>query len=126
MASIVLEEVIAAAPERAWSALADFANAHRAFAGVLTDCRLESDDVRVATFANGQQVRERLIGIDHDRRRIAYSALSFAHHNATFEVAAAGSGSRVIWSCDLLPNEAATQVRALMEAGLAAVKRNLA
>lgn len=126
MASIVLEEAVAAAPERVWAALADFANAHRPFAGVLTDCRLESDDVRVATFANGQQVRERLIGIDHDRRRIAYSALSFAHHNATFEVRADGGGSRVIWSCDVLPNEVAAQVRPLMEAGLTAAKRNLA
>lgn len=125
MTSIIMEETIAAAPEKVWAALSDFANAHRPFAGMLSDCTLEGDDVRVATFANGMKVRERLIGVDHERKRIAYSVLDFAHHNASFEVRAHGDGSRIVWSCDVFPHQASEQIRPLMQAGLATLKRNL-
>lgn len=126
MASIVMDEIITAAPDAVWAGLSAFGQAHRVFAGVLIDCALESGDVRTVTFANGAAVRERLIGLDHERRRIAYSALNFAHHNAAFEVCPHLEGSRVIWSCDVLPHEAGEQIRPLMQAGLAAMRRAFA
>ena len=46
-----------AGPDRAWAALRDVGNAHRAFAGVLTDARLDGDR-RVVTFANGVVAKE--------------------------------------------------------------------
>ncbi len=123
MASIVMDEIINAAPDTVWAGLSAFGQAHRVFAGVLTDCALESCDVRIVTFANGAAARERLIGLDHERRRIAYSVLNFAHHNASFEVRPHLDGSRVTWNCDVLPHEAADQIRPLMQAGFAAMKR---
>lgn len=126
MASIVMDEIINATPDTVWAGLSAFGEAHRVFPGVLTACTLESSDVRTVTFANGAAVRERLIGLDHERRRMAYSALSFAHHNASFEVRPHAEGSRVIWSCDVLPHEAAERIRPLMQAGFAAMKRAFA
>lgn len=126
MASIVMDEIINAAPDTVWAGLSAFGEAHRVFAGVLTGCVLESSDVRAVTFANGMVARERLIGLDHERRRIAYSVLNFAHHNAAFEVRPHLEGSRVIWSCDVLPHEADEQIRPLMQAGFAAMKRAFA
>jgi|CXWL01.1.fsa_nt_gi carbon monoxide dehydrogenase subunit G len=125
MASIIMDEIIAAPVERVWAALSDFAAADRVFTGVLTACALESDDVRSVTFANGMVARERLVGIDHDRRRFAYSVLNFAHHNASFEVTPHPEGARVSWVCDVLPHEAAAQIHPLMQAGFAAMKRSL-
>lgn len=126
MASIIMDEIIDATPETVWAGLSAFDQAHRVFAGVLTDCALESEEVRAVTFANGMVARERLIGVDHERRRIAYSVLNFAHHNASFEVTPHAGGARVIWSCDVLPHEAAEQIRPLMQAGFAAMRRAFA
>ncbi|WP_182911964.1 SRPBCC family protein [Sphingomonas cavernae] len=111
----------------AWQAAYDFGNAHHAFAGVLADCTLE-DDVRMVTFTNGMVVKERLIGIDEGRRRIAYAVIDgpFAHHNASFQIRDNGVGGGVmIWTCDILPDEASAMVEPLMQAGIEAFARNL-
>lgn len=126
MASITMETPVSDA-WAAWQAACDFGNAHRAFAGVLTDCTLE-DDVRTVTFANGMVVRERLIGIDEGRRRIAYAVVDgpFAHHNASFQIRDNGEGAgAMIWTCDVLPDEAVAMVEPLMQAGIEAFARNL-
>ena len=43
-----------------------------------------------------------------------------SHHNASFQVLAEGSGSRLVWIADVLPDAAADTVGAMMEAGLKA------
>ena len=47
---------------------------------------LEHDDTRVVTFANGLVVHERIVDVDDDARRLAYTVLDgpFTHHHATF------------------------------------------
>jgi hypothetical protein len=80
------------------------------------------------TFANGEVVRERIVGIDDRSRRLAYAAVGWrtTHHNASFEVVDDGeSRSRVIWITDLLPDGLAELVEGLMEQGSAAIKRTL-
>ena len=57
MATVQIETPIRAPAQQVWQALAATGDAHLAFAGVLTGCRLEREDVRVATFANGQVIR---------------------------------------------------------------------
>lgn len=70
MASIRKEIPLAAHPDAVWAAVRDFGAVHRrVFPGVLTDAHLDGD-ARVVTFANGLVVRERLVAIDDDARRI--------------------------------------------------------
>jgi hypothetical protein len=71
--------------------------------------------------------REVIVDIDEARRRLAYSVRSerLSHHNASFQVCADGAGSRLVWIADVLPNAAALNVAAMMQEGLAAVKRAL-
>ena len=127
MATIRREISVDASPATTWAAVRDVGNAHQLFAGVLTDCQLE-DGARTVTFANGMVVRELIVAIDDEARRLVWSARGerFVHHNASLEVLPAGEGgSRVVWTADLLPDELAPAVAGLMDMGGAAMQRTL-
>ena len=87
MASIWWEEPVAAPADLAWAALRRVGMAHQLFSPVLVDSTIEGD-IRTVTFANGQVVRERIIDVDEQRRRIAYSVLGdmFDHHSASMQI----------------------------------------
>ncbi len=127
MASIRKEIAIAARPEDVWAALRDVGAAHRLFAPVLVDARLE-EGARVVTFADGSSVRELIVDVDDGARRLAYAAVGgrTTHHHASMQVFAEGQGrSRVVWITDLLPHELSGPIAALVEQGAAAMKRTL-
>ena len=126
MASIIVEAVVHAPADEVWRALSNAGEAHRIFSAVLSDCRLESEDTRVVTFANGLVVTERIVGIDAALRRIAYSVTNgdFSHHAAAMQVFAEDNGtSRFVWTCDVLPDAATERIHPLMLAGTAAPRR---
>lgn len=133
MASIIKETVIDARPDDVWAALRDFHAVHERLAsGFVTDARPDGDDTRIVTFFNGAQAKEILVAVDDDARRLAYSVvagpLGTTHHNASaqvFTVGGADGQSRFVWITDVLPDEVATTVAALMDRGLAVIKQTL-
>jgi hypothetical protein len=73
MASIRKEIQIDAPPEKVWDALRDFGALHeRLVPGFVTDCRMDGED-RIVTFARGAVMREVLIDLDDDERRLVWS-----------------------------------------------------
>ena len=127
MTSIQREVSLDVSVERAWAALRDVGNVDRLFAGVLVDAKLEGD-VRTVTFNNGRVVRERIVDIDDERRRVAYGVLGppFAHHNASMQVLEeAGGRSRFVWISDFLPADLAATITPLVDEGCRAMQRNL-
>ena len=127
MASIRKEILIAARPDEVWDAIRDVGAIHTRLAkGFVTDTRLEGDS-RLVTFANGVVVRELIVDVDDDARRLAYAVVEWRakHHHATFQVFAQGNGSRVVWTTDLLPNDLAELVEGLMTQGAASMKTTL-
>jgi carbon monoxide dehydrogenase subunit G len=80
------------------------------------------------TFASGMTVDERIISIDDDVRRLAYSATGgrSEHHHATVEVLPDGDGSRIVWTTDVAPDEVGPAVRGMVEAGAQAIAATLA
>ena len=127
MASIVRELTVARDPELVWRSVRDVGNAHRLFAGVLTDCKLE-EGARTVTFANGMVVRELILDVNEEHRRVAYTSVGgrATHHNASLQVFADGPGrSRIVWVTDLLPAELAPAIAGLMDQGCAAMRRQL-
>ena len=128
MASIHHEIDIEVSADEAWRALRQMGLAHRLFAGVLIDGRIDGD-VRTVTFANGLVTRERIIDVDDERRRVAYSVIEgtpMSHHNASMEIVEAGPGScRFIWVADFLPEDFGPTMLPLMEAGAEAMKKVL-
>jgi carbon monoxide dehydrogenase subunit G len=127
MASIRKEIPLSASPEAVWDVVRDIGAVASRFApGFVTDVRME-EGARMVTFANGLVAREIIVDLDEAGRRLVYAIESerLTHHNASFQVLAEGSGSRLIWVADLLPDTAAANVGAMMEEGAAAVKRAL-
>ena len=128
MASIRREVVIDAAPETVWDALRDVGAVHERLApGFVTDVKLEPG-ARVVTFGNGMVARELIVDLDEQARRLAWSATGgrLAHHNASAQVFAEGEGrSRFVWIADLLPNEIAPAIAAMIEQGLGAIQKTL-
>jgi len=117
MASIRKDIHVGAQPSEAWDALRDYGAVHERVApGFVTGTQLDGAD-RIVTFAAGAVVRERLVTLDDDRRRLVYSAvdgpLGLSHHQASVEVLDADDGSlgcRLVWTIDVLPDEAAAVI----------------
>lgn len=127
MASIRREIVIQAPPERVWDAIRDVGALHtRLVPGFVVDTKLEPG-ARIVTFGNGMVVKEPIVDIDDEARRLVWAAVggSLAHYNASVQVFREGTGSRVVWIADFLPHEAAANLRQLIEAGCAVMKKTL-
>lgn len=126
MASIINETALAVDAGRAWALLREVGAAHLAFPGVLRGCVREEDGVRRVTFADGTEIRERIVTVDDARRRVAYAVIGgrFAHHSASMRIFAEGPGhSRFVWVSDFLPDQAAAFVAPLVEQGAEAFRR---
>jgi carbon monoxide dehydrogenase subunit G len=124
MATLHKEIHIEARPDAIWDAARDLGALHtRLVPGFVVDTKLEGNS-RVVTFGNGMVVREPIISVDDQRRRLAWTAIggNTTHYNAVFQVFAEGSGARVVWTTDLLPDEMADPVAAMQEHGLAVMK----
>ncbi|UVJ42163.1 SRPBCC family protein [Pseudomonas sp. LS1212] len=128
MASIRKEILIEDSPEHVWAAVRDVGAIHlRLVPGFVVDCRLEGDS-RIVTFANGMVVRELIVDINDDARRLVWAAVGgwFTHHNASLQVFAEGaSDSRLVWIADLLPNDMAGAIEAMIQQGTIAMKHTL-
>jgi hypothetical protein len=128
MASIRKELVIDAGIEPVWEALRRVGEPHTLFAPVLTAARI-TDDVRTVRFANGLTLRERILDVDDERRRLAYAVLDspgLTYHHASMQVETAGPGRcAFVWITDFLPAEAASSLQPLIDQGADALKRNL-
>jgi carbon monoxide dehydrogenase subunit G len=128
MASIHKEIHIAADPRTAWDALRDVGALHtRLVPGFVTDTRLE-EGARVVTFGNGLVARELIVAVDDQARRVAWAVVggSMSHHNASAQVFADGSGGcRFVWIADLLPDQMAPAIAAMMDQGLAVIRQTL-
>lgn len=128
MASIHREIVVEAKPGAVWDAIADVGAVHTRLApGFVVDTRLE-EGARVVTFGNGLVARELIVDVDHAARRLVWAVVDGrpTHHNASLQVFPHGAaGSRVVWIADLLPDELAGPIGALVEQGMAVMQKTL-
>ncbi|TDC25810.1 SRPBCC family protein [Streptomyces sp. 8K308] len=131
MASVLKEILIEADPSDVWAVIGEFASAPLRMApGFVTATRLDEPTVRVVTFADGTVARERLVALDNEARRLAYSVvgdtLRPTHNNASMQVFAHGAGhSRFVWIHDVQPDDLATSIAAAMDHGLGLFKHTL-
>jgi uncharacterized protein YndB with AHSA1/START domain len=128
MASIRKERTIEVKPEEVWEALRDWGALHeRLVPGFVVDTRLDGED-RIVTFFNDAVVRERLIDLSDEDRRLAWSIVDgpYTHHNGAAQVLANDDGTtRFVWVADLLPAELAQPTDELMDRGMDTIKRTL-
>jgi Polyketide cyclase / dehydrase and lipid transport len=126
MASIWWEETVETPADIAWQALRRTDQAHRLFSPVLVDGNMEGD-VREVTFSNGKIVQERIIDVDDQRRRLAYTVLNmFEHHSASMQIVPVDEETcRFVWITDFLPAERRETVLPLVQQGARALAANL-
>lgn len=110
----------AARPGDVWEAIRDVGALHtRLVPGFVTGTRLEPG-ARIVTFADGRVVRETIVTIADEERRLVWSAGggSLTHHNGSVQVFAAADGTTdVVWIADFLPDAAAGAIAAMMDHG---------
>jgi hypothetical protein len=129
MASIRHEISVDVRAEAVWDAVRDVGAVHERLApGFVVDARLE-EGARVVTFGNGLVARELIVDLDEAARRLCWAVVGsprLTHHNASLQVFADGEQrSRVVWIADLLPDAAAATIRAMIEQGMAVMKKTL-
>lgn len=128
MASIYREFEVAASAEFAWQAIREVGAVHERLAQGFVAKTVLDGDVRTVTFANGFVVQERIVGIDYEHKRLAYTAVNgrSSHHNAYFQVFSQGRESaRIAWVTDLLPEEVKVQIEQMVDLGIKAIQRTL-
>jgi hypothetical protein len=111
-----------------WQAVRDFNEVHTKVApGFLTDLKMDKGD-RIVTFFNGLVARERLVTRDEDNCRLVYAVVEGrpSHYNAAVQVIPEGDGSRIVWTIDLLPDELAPAVGAMMDEAAKVMRKTLA
>jgi Polyketide cyclase / dehydrase and lipid transport len=128
MASIRKEISTRARPEHVWDAIRDIGALHtRLVPGFVVDTKLEPG-ARIVVFANGMTVREPIIDLNDQDRRLVWSAIgeTLTHYNASAQVTESTSAeTQVIWIADFLPHEAAALIGPMMEDGANAMNAAL-
>ena len=127
MATLQRKIPVAAGAAAVWSAVCDFGAVHkRLVPGFLTDLKMDNGD-RIVTFFNGMVARERLVTIDEDARRLVYATVEgrASHYSASVQVFPEGDGCCVVWTIDLLPNELAPVVGAMVDQAAGIMKKTL-
>ncbi|HEY3665134.1 MAG TPA: SRPBCC family protein [Polyangiaceae bacterium] len=128
MASIYKQVRLDVSAERAWDALRDFYQVHtRLVPGFVTECRAEAG-ARVVTFFNGLVARELFVACDDGVKRVAYSSVGgrATHHNASAQIFDEGAERcRLVWITDVLPDELAGPIGAMMDRGAEVMKATL-
>ncbi|MBV9939485.1 MAG: SRPBCC family protein [Acidobacteriaceae bacterium] len=128
MGSIRKQIITKASTHETWSALCDVGALHtRLVPGFVVDTKLEAD-ARIVTFGNGLVIRESIVAISDDMRRVVWSATTeqLKHYNGSAEVVTSGDGqTRVVWTADFLPDEAAPWIDSMMEQAITVMRKTL-
>ena len=117
MATIYKKLKVNAPSDKVWRKVADVGGVHKLL-GVITESHLEGD-TRYCTTAQGGTLKERIVSIDNNLKRISYSITSspfgFEYHASSWQVTADGDGSIVEWFTDVKPDTAAEGLGQLIE-----------
>ncbi|MEV4636610.1 SRPBCC family protein [Actinoplanes sp. NPDC049548] len=123
------EIVVARPPHEVWDVLRDVGAVHRRLLpGRVLDVSIDGR-VRTLTMPDGHVVRELIVDVDDDARRLAYAVIEGArppleHHHATFQVFDEADGqSRLVWVTDILPDAPAGLIRERTAYGVYEMKR---
>lgn len=139
MASVNVQEQVAASADQVWQIMADFGGVDKwADPNLIKSCECDGNNagaIRTLTLADGAVIRERLEAIDGDTRRFTYSILGecplpVKDYVATAKVTETGAGScQVDWQSTFEPVGAAADaekmIRGVYTGGVAGVRKAL-
>lgn len=123
MATLYRETHLSAPVEKVWNALADVGAINRliTFLGEVTFDGSE----RVCSLGEGR-LRELIVSVDDDHRRVAYSIqespFGFAHHHSSMQAVPNGDQTTFVWWTDVKPDEAAAPLSEAVDHALESIK----
>src|SRR5580693_1662359 len=128
MATIRSELRTRARPSEVWSAIRDVGALHtRLVPGFVVDTKLEPG-ARVVTFVNGTVLREPIVTLDDQMRRLVWThdGGRAQHYNGALQVSELGEGTTsVVWTADFLPDDISSYMSQAIDAGMAAMQQSL-
>jgi Polyketide cyclase / dehydrase and lipid transport len=128
MATIRSELKTRAPASEVWSAIRDVGALHtRLVPGFVVDTKLEPG-ARFVTFINGVTLREPIITLDDESRRLVWTQDGgrARHYNGALQVTELTDGlTSVVWTADFLPDDIGGYMSQAIEAGMAAMQRSL-
>ena len=128
MASITKRIETVAPVNAVWAAIRDVGALHtRLVPGFVVDTVLDGD-ARIVTFANGTVIREPIIAVDDEHRRLVWAAVGpqFEHYNGAAQaIEQADHTTVVVWTADFRPDDLAELIDEMMNAGASAMKSAL-
>ena len=128
MATIRSELKTHARPSEVWSAIRDIGALHtRLVPGFVVDTKLEPG-ARVVTFVNGTVLREPIVTLDDEARRLVWTPEGgrARHYNGALQVSELADGlTSVVWTADFLPDDIHGYFSQAIAAGMAAMRRTL-
>jgi hypothetical protein len=111
-----------------WDAVRDFDNVDKRLApGFVVEVQPE-DGARDVTFANGAKVRELLVSVDDNLRRLVYAIANgrFTTYSASVQVFREGKHRcLLVWIIDLLPNSFESFINTQMDSAAIIMKDTL-
>lgn len=118
--------VIDRTPDEVWALVGRFEGLDEWMPGI-DSCEMDGDVRKLS--AMGMEIHEQLKDRDEAARRISYSIvqspLPLDHHLATITVIPDGSGSRLEWAFEVLPDDMAAGIAPIYEGSVKAVKQQL-
>ena len=128
MATIYKDFIVNAPADFVWDAIRDVGAVHTRLAqGFVTNTVL-CGDMQTVTFSNGYTVREQIITISDELRRLSFTAINgrASHHNSYFQVSDMPEGNtRIVWVTDLLPDDIKAPIVQMVESGSVAIQQTL-
>ncbi|ONH28077.1 SRPBCC family protein [Pseudofrankia asymbiotica] len=115
MPSIHLSTEVSTDPDTAWSVLAAYSRGEDRIFSVVEKVVMDGN-ARVVTTVDGYTVRENLVTVDPEHRRLSYTIPAWSeaniYHFAVMEILPVdGVGCRLRWITDYLPEEPLAESR---------------
>jgi carbon monoxide dehydrogenase subunit G len=117
MSTVFHSAFIPVDPNLAWQRIAAVGKVHEILPAVVS-CTLDGDR-RACTFDNGAVLEERVVAVDSELMRVAYtitdSPFGLEHHHASMQIVPEGEGARILWITDVKPDRLKADLAPLFE-----------
>ena len=117
MATIYKETPIDVSVDKLWEALSDVGHVDRLLS-YLEDVDMDGA-YRSCSMEGGGRLREFIISVDSERRRVAYSVVEepfgFEHHSASWRAVDDGGQTVFVWETDVMPDTVVEALEPLID-----------
>lgn len=123
MASVYKEAFVPVPPAQLWARVRDVGGISQLFPGLIRASEMTAGNTRACTLADGSKLAERILAVDDEHHRVAYTMTAApaqpAYHHASMQVFPEGQGCRLVWITDIEPGDAAAAMGQALDTALA-------